>query len=105
MGQAAGAGKVLLVVNMTATYNGHDEQGDSSFSTVKYVAPNGRSYDGTDGSTLFIPHKQFDLMKTLYHGASETGNDMIEIPAANWRQGVLSVSPGMLSDDTFVAVK
>ena len=105
MGQAAGAGKVLLVVNMTATYNGHDEQGDSSFSTVKYVAPNGRSYDGTDGSTLFIPHHQFDVMKTLYHGASETGDDMIEIPAANWRQGALSVSPGMLSDDTFVAVK
>ena len=105
MGQAAEAGKILLVVNMTATYNGQDEQGESAFSTVKYVAPNGRSYDGTDGSTLFIPRNQFDLMKTLYHGASQTGNDMIEIPAANWRQGVLSVSPGMLSDDTFVAVK
>ena len=105
MGQAAEVGKVLLVVNMTATYDGHDEQGDSPFSTVKYVAPNGRSYDGIDGNTLFIPHNQFDLMKTLYHGASEMGNDMIEIPAANWRQGVLSVSPGMFSDDTFVAVK
>jgi hypothetical protein len=105
LGQAAGAGNILLVVNMTATYNGHDEQGDSSFSTVKYVAPSGRSYDGTDGSTIFIPQKQFDLMKTLYHGASETGDDMIEIPAANWRQGSLSVSPGILSDDTFVAVK
>jgi hypothetical protein len=34
MGQEPGTGKVLLAVNMTARYNGHDQQGDTSFSTV-----------------------------------------------------------------------
>lgn len=105
MGQQPGTGKILLVVNMTARYTGHDQQGDSSLSTVDYVAPNGRTYDGTEGNKPFIPNHQFDLMKTLYHGASETGNEMIEIPANNWQHGVLSVSPSMLSDHTFVAVK
>ncbi|MFT4011332.1 MAG: hypothetical protein QM655_14955 [Nocardioidaceae bacterium] len=105
MGQSAPAGKTLLLINMTATYNGHDPQGDSSFATVKYVAPNGTSYDDTSGNSLFIPNDEFDLTKTLYHGGKETGNDMIEIPAANWQAGVLAVSPELLNDDTFVSLK
>lgn len=105
MGQSAPAGKTLLLINMTATYNGNDPQGDSSFATVKYVAPNGTSYDDTSGSGLFIPDDEFDLTKTLYHGGKETGNDLIEISAANWQAGVLAVSPGLLNDDTFVSLK
>ncbi|GAB3862660.1 hypothetical protein GCM10028801_28590 [Nocardioides maradonensis] len=105
MGQSAPAGKTLLLVNLTATYNGRDAQGDSSFATVKYVARNGRSYDQTSGNSMWIPDHQFDLMRTLYHGGNETGNELIEIPTANWKAGVLAVSPGMLSDDTFIALK
>jgi hypothetical protein len=30
---------------------------------------------------------------------------LLEVPADGWQDGVLAVSPGMLSDDTFVAVK
>lgn len=105
LGQSAPAGKTLLLVNLTATYNGHDAQGDSSFATVKYVASDGKSYDETSGNSMWIPDHQFDLTRTLYHGGAETGNELIEIPAANWKAGVLAVSPGMLSDDTFVALK
>lgn len=49
--------------------------------------------------------REFDLMKRLYHGATERDNDMMEIPAAHRRKGVLYVSPGMLSDDTVVGAK
>ena len=104
-GQSAPAGRTLLLINLTATYKGHDSQGDSSFATMKYVAPNGTTYDSTSGKSMWIPDNEFDLTKTLYHGGRETGNELIEIPAANWRAGVLAVSPGMLSDDTFISLK
>lgn len=105
LGQSAPAGKTLLLVNLTATYHGHDTQGDSSFATVKYVGPDEKSYDDTSGNSMWIPDHEFDLTRTLYHGGTETGNELIEIPATNWKAGVLAVSPGMLSDDTFVALK
>lgn len=104
IGQAAAAGKILLKVTMTATYNGHDAQGDSAWASIKYVAPNGTSFDSTDGSTLFLADKEFDSLKTLYHGGSATGDQIIEVPASNWNAGVLALSPGMLSDDTFLAL-
>lgn len=105
MGQSAAPGKTILLINLTARYNGHDSQGDTSFATVKYVAPDGNSFDSTTGGKLLIPNNQFDSLKTTYHGGTETGNEMIQIPAANWQDGVLAVSPGMLSDDTFLALK
>ena len=60
--------------------------------------------DGLDGSTMFVPEKHFDSLKTVYKGASVTGDKMIEVPA-DWEKGVFAVSPDVLSDDTFVAVK
>ena len=105
IGQAPAAGSTLLVVNMTATYNGDDEQGESAWANVKFVTADGTTIDSTSGSTLFIPDGGFDSLKTVYSGASVKGNDMLEVPADNWHDGVLAVSPGLLSDDTFVAVK
>lgn len=105
IGQSAASGKLLLEVTMTATYNGHDSQGDSAWASVKYVAPNGTSFDSTGGSTMFLADKEFDSLKTLYHGGSATGDEIIEVPASNWKTGVLAVSPGMLSDDTFLSLK
>jgi hypothetical protein len=105
IGQSAAPGKTILLINLTATYTGHDAQGDTAWSNVKYVAPNGSSFDSTTSNKLLIPNNQFDSLKTLYHGGTETGNAMIQIPAANWENGVLAVSPGMLSDDTFLALK
>ena len=105
LGQAPAAGKTLLVVNVTATYNGDDKQGSSAFAVVKFVTAEGNTIDSTSGSTLFIPDDQFASLDTVFSGASVTGNQMIEVPADAWKNGVLSVSPDMLSDDTFVAVK
>jgi hypothetical protein len=105
MGQSAAPGKTILLINLTATYTGHDAQGDTVWSSVKYVAPNGSTFDSTSGNKMLIPNNQFDSLKTLYHGGTETGNEMIQIPAANWQDGVLAVSPGMLSDDTFLSLK
>jgi hypothetical protein len=52
-----------------------------------------------------MAENDFDSLKTVYNGASVKGDQLLEVPADNWRNGVLAVSPGMLSDDTFVAVK
>ncbi len=105
IGQTPAAGSTLLVVNMTATYNGDDEQGESAWATVDFVTAEGSTIDSTSGSTLFLPDGGFDSLKTVYNGASVKGNQMLEVPADSWQDGVLAVSPGMLSDDTFVAVK
>lgn len=105
MGQKAAAGSTLLAVNMTATYNGDDEQGSTPWATVKFVSPDGTTIDSTGGSTLFIAENEFDSLKTVYNGASVKGDQLLEVPAESWQDGVLAVSPGMLSDDTFVAVK
>jgi hypothetical protein len=105
IGQAPVAGSTLLVVNLTATYNGDDEQGDSAWATVKFVSPDGTTVDSTSGSTLFLAENEFDSLKTVYNGASVKGDQLLEVPADSWKNGVLAVSPDMLSDDTFVAVK
>ena len=105
LGQKPAAGKKLLVVNLTATYNGDDAQGSSAFAVVKFVTAQGNTIDSTSGSTLFVPKDQFARLDKVFKGASVTGNDMLEVPAAGWQDGVLSVSPDLLSDATFVAVK
>lgn len=104
-GQAPAAGKTLLVINVTATYNGNDSQGSTAWANVKFVTADGTTIDSTSGSTMFIPEDQFDSLTTLYEGASVTGNKMLEVPADSWQNGVLAVSPDLFSDDTFVAVQ
>lgn len=104
IGQKPAAGSILLLVNVSATYNGDDEQGDTAWATVKFVTADGTTIGSTDGSTLFIEENTFDSLKTVYNGATVTGDMMLEVPE-DWQSGVLAVSPAMLSDDTFVAVK
>jgi hypothetical protein len=103
--QKPAAGSTLLVVNLTATYIGNDEQGQSPWATVTFVSADGESFDSTGGSTLFIADKEFDSLKTVYQDGQVTGDQMIEVPEADWQSGVLAVSPDLMSDDTFVAVK
>ena len=105
IGQKPAAGSTLLVVNLTATYNGDDDQGDSAWASVKFVTADGTTIDSTSGSTLFLEDNGFDSLKTVYSGASVKGNQMLEVPADTWQDGVLAVSPSIMSDDTFVAVK
>lgn len=105
MGQKPAAGSTLLAVNMTATYNGDDSQGETTFAMVDFVTPDGTTIDSTSGSTFFIAENEFDVLKKLYKGASVTGDQLLEVPADSWKNGVLAVSPDVFSDDTFVAVK
>jgi hypothetical protein len=105
IGSTPAAGSTLLAINMTATYNGDDEQGSTPWASVKFVSADGTTIDSTGGSTLFIAENEFDSLKTIFHGASVKGDQLLEVPADSWQDGVLAVSPSMLSDDTFVAVK
>lgn len=105
IGQTPEAGSTLLVVNLTATYNGDDEQGASAWANVKFVTADGSTIDSTDGSTLFLADDSFDSLKTLYGGASVTGDTMLEVPSAGWKNGVLAVSPDLLTDSTFIEVQ
>ncbi|MFT4187325.1 MAG: DUF4190 domain-containing protein [Aeromicrobium sp.] len=105
IGQSPAAGKVLLSVNVTAAYNGDDPQGSTPWASVKFVGPDGASVDSTNGSSLFVAENEFDQLTTLYPGASTTGDQLLEVPADTWQQGVLAVSPDLVEADTFVAVQ
>lgn len=105
LGQAPAAGSALLVVNMTATYNGSDAQGATPWATVNFVTAEGTTIDTLDGSSYFVADDQFDMLTVLYEGASATGDSMIEVPADGWQNGALVVSPDLMSDKTFVAVQ
>ncbi|NMM31986.1 MAG: hypothetical protein HHJ10_13350 [Cellulomonas sp.] len=104
LGQAPKAGSALLVVNLTATYNGKDSKGAAAWASVDFVTAEGTTIDGLQGSKFFMPTDAFKTLTNLYEGASVTGAKMIEVPADSWQQGVLAVSPALLSDHTFVAV-
>jgi len=98
------AGYVLLVINLTATYIGNDADGDTPWANVEYVSPSGNTFNSLSSSTMFIPENQFDSLSRLFNGASTTGNMILEVPAENWQQGTLRVSPGLFSSATFISV-
>lgn len=104
-GSKAADGSVLLQVNITATYTGDDEQGETPWSRVRFVTAEGTTISSTDGSTLFIAEKPFDSLATIYKDASVTGDEILEVPAETWKDGVLAVAPTAFADDVFVAVK
>jgi hypothetical protein len=105
IGSTPKAGSTLLAINMTATYTGNNEQGETPWATVKFVGADGTSVDSMGGSTIFLAENEFDSLKTVFNGASVKGDQLLEVPADSWQDGVLAVTPGMVSDDTFVAVK
>lgn len=105
LGQTAAPGSALIAVNLTATYNGDDPQGATSWATVKLVTADGTTIDGLDGSTVFISENPFDSLSTVYGGGTVTGDQLLEVPAEGWQSGVLAVSPDIASNDTFVAVQ
>ena len=47
----------------------------------------------------------FDEFKTLYDGASTSGNVVFEVPSDTAGDGTLAVRPDMIGDKVFVAVK
>lgn len=102
--QEPAEGSVLLLVNLTATYDGDDEQGASPWATVEYVTADGTTIGSLDGSSYFSPEDPFSLTTTVFNGASVTGDEILEVPADTWQDGVLAVTPDLFLDATFVAV-
>lgn len=100
---APDAGSVYILVNMTATYNGTDPDGDSAWARVNYITVDGNTIDGT--SKFISAPEPFDSLSTLYEGASITGNQALQVPADTASDGVLAVNPTFLGDKVFVAVK
>ncbi|TQO19119.1 hypothetical protein FB472_0657 [Rhodoglobus vestalii] len=100
---APDAGSVYILVNMTATYNGTDPDGDSVWATVNYITADGNTIDGL--AKFISAPEPFESLSTLYEGASITGNQALQVPADTAADGVLAVNPTMMGDKVFVAVK
>ena len=97
-------GKEYVLINYTATYIGNDPSGDTpAFVLVDFVTADGVTVDGAD--SLAVAPDAIDTLTTLYNGASVSGNVVRAVPSANAQDGVLAVTPGLLADKVFVAVK
>ncbi len=97
------AGKKYMMINVTAEYLGDDAQGSSPLLQVEYISPDGqtaREYDA-----LVLIDDDFESGKTLYSGASTTGNIVIPIPEADGGKGTISIQPAVSQEKTFFAVK
>lgn len=101
--EAPAEGNEYILVNITATYDGIDENGAIPLSTVEYVTKAGNTINTYD--TFVIAPEPFDQVSTLYPGASTTGNLVFEVPSKGASKGVLAVQPDMLGDKAFVALK
>lgn len=100
---APDAGTTYALINMTATYNGTDPDGESVWATLAYVTADGNTIDGTD--KFLVAPESFDSLTTLYEGASVTGNKALQVPADTAGDGVLVVNPTMMGDKVYIAVK
>lgn len=96
------AGHVYIGVNYTVTYTGNDADGGTpAWVTMEYVSADGVSFDGLE--KIIMGPDEMDTLKTLYNGASLTGNRYLQVPTPV--DGVIAVSPGMIADKVFVATK
>jgi len=97
-------GKEYVLINYTATYIGNDPNGDTpAFVLVDFVTADGVTV-AVAASTPVAPDA-IDTLTTLYNGASVSGNVVRAVPSSNAQDGVLAVTPGLLADKVFVAVK
>lgn len=96
-------GSVYVLVELTAAYNGTDPEGAMPFTSVEFVTAGGNTLHSYE-SAVVVPNS-FDLISTLYAGASTTGNLVFTVPAADAAAGTLAVTPTMLGDKFFVAVQ
>ncbi|MGO1538641.1 MAG: hypothetical protein ACTHW3_04635 [Leucobacter sp.] len=101
--ESPGDGNVYMMTNLTATYNGDNPDGETPWVTVDYVTVEGNTINGLD--QILIAPDEFDIMSTLYDGASTTGNQALEIPADTAADGVLAVSPTIAGDTFYFQVQ
>lgn len=95
-------GHTYILVNLTATYTGDDPDGGEPWVSLSYVSPQGNSFRPSDRPV--VEPDSFDRIATLFHGASETGNFALHVPAEDVEDGVLSVEPDFMADTAYVAV-
>ncbi|MFM6975027.1 MAG: hypothetical protein ACKOXM_07890 [Agromyces sp.] len=101
--EPAPAGKVYILVNVTATYTGSDPNGSSPFITVDYVTVDGVTISTSDA--IVVEPEAFDYSSALYTGAATTGNIALAVPTDTATQGVLAVQATLIGDKAFFAVK
>ena len=97
------SGNQYMVVDVELTYKGDEPGGAMPMSTVEYVSAGGNTFDGLDD--MVVAPNELDQLENLYNGASTSGSVAIQIPTEDAESGVLAVSPDMLADKVFVAVK
>lgn len=96
-------GHQYLMVNITATYEGDDPDGDMPWVSVDYVTASGNTITSADA--MVVEPEPFDSLETLYSGASASGNIALQVPSDTAAEGVLAVTPSMLGEKVFIAVE
>lgn len=98
----ADEGTVYISINVTATYTGSDADGQFPASVgIDYVTADGVTVNSFD--KIVLGPDELDSLSALYEGASATGNRTIQVPTPV--DGVLAISPGVIADKVFVAIK
>lgn len=102
--EAPAEGSEYILVNYSATYVGADAEGQAPvFVQLEYVTADGTTVNSFD--SLATPPEPIDSTGTLYTDGTATGNVAFQVPTASAGEGVLAVTPGLLGDKVFVAVK
>ncbi len=96
-------GMTYILVNVTINYIGDSDGGEMPWTTVDYVTPDGNTISSTDN--FVMAPDSLDTISELYKGGSTSGNIALAVPQETVGDGVLAVSPGMLSGKTFVSVR
>ena len=92
-------GTQYALVNATLTYKGKDSS-TSMMVNIGYVTATGEVVKGYDA--MVVGPDEIGINE-LYAGGSVTGNEVLQIPIS--ADGLIRVTPGMFSDDVFVALK
>lgn len=101
--EAPAEGTQYMLVNVTATYNGDNQDGTIPMLNLEYVTVDGNTINSFDA--MVVPPEQFDSTATLYPGASTTGNFSFPVPTATAGEGTLALTADMMGDKVFIAVQ
>ncbi|MDN3312187.1 hypothetical protein QWJ90_14740 [Microbacterium oryzae] len=96
------AGEEYILVNLSATYLGEAE-GYPADVQVEYVTPDGVGIGGWE--TVTVVPDALDIGGALPADGRASGNTAFLVPSATARDGLLSVSPGILADEVFVSLE
>lgn len=97
-------GSQYMLVDYSTTYLGDNTDGEIPASViVEYVTADGTTVNSFDN--IVVAPDPIDTTSTLYTDGTATGNAAFEVPTDTADQGVLAITPGILGDKVFVAVK